>query len=277
MLCQNRRPLYTSSSDTKLGRAPDMEEASFTILCTAATSSARSFLKASCVRLYAFSFLIPGVGKSGVHESCWLSFHHFSQSPSKETGRHTERVRRDRTRGRLRYILMYISSAADTSFWSTAAATSLPVYTLDKTPTRHDDDAFIDSRRRPAQNSKNKTIHDIAHELSSARCINKVCPDNQPVPPFLSLLKTRRTVLHQGVLALGEHVADGRGSWLEALGAQPLGVFHHVGVPVDELVGQGVPRQLERLDAVRRAPLEGRHLSRQGARGLAPKVGGGAG
>lgn len=126
----------------------------------------------------------------------------------------------------------------------------------------------------PPENSKSKTIHDIAHEFSSARCINKACPDDQPVPPFLSLLKARRTVLHQGVLALGEHVADGRGPRLEALGAQPLGVFHHVGVPVDELVGQGVPRQLERLDAVRRAPLEGGHLSRQGARGLAPKVGG---
>lgn len=69
-------------------------------------------------------------------------------------------------------------------------------------------------------------------------------------PPLLSGKHSARTVLHQGVLALGEHVADGRGPRLEPLGAQPLGVLHHVGVPADELVGQGVPRQLERLDAV---------------------------
>ena len=76
----------------------------------------------------------------------------------------------------------------------------------------------------------------------------------------LSFTRTPRTVLHQGVLPLGENVADRSGSWHVPLRSQPLRVLDHVGVAARELVCQSVPRKLELLHAVRWAPVERRYL-----------------
>lgn len=217
-----------SSSAMKLGLDPDMDDASLTISCTAATSSARSFFMASWARLYASSFFSPVV----IRRHFWV----------------------------LRFVRLRLACYCyrDTDRVPNDIFKMLPCPRKRASNARKSSPA---QSRRAAQSPRKDGLY-LPRGASSAdagrptHARRHKCKRTKTNPAR----SHERTVLHQRVLTLRENVADRRGPRLEPPRAQPLRVLHHVRVAADELVRQGVPRQLQRLDAVGRAALEGRNL-----------------